>query len=58
LFEWRIVDGDDARIVFFHGGQRRLVIVHLFVKKSQKLPKRQRDTALRRMKRWQERQEP
>ncbi len=55
LFEVRVLGSDGARILFFYADRRRLILVHAFVKKTRKLPERDRRVALERMKRWQER---
>ncbi|MFC7376994.1 type II toxin-antitoxin system RelE/ParE family toxin [Brevundimonas sp. GCM10030266] len=46
-----LTDRREARMIFFHDrANRSLVVVHGFIKKSQKTPKAEIDIALRRMK--------
>ena len=52
LFEVRILGSDGARILFFYAGERQVIVVHAFLKKSLKLPDDERKTALRAMQRW------
>ena len=51
LWEMRMKGRDGiARAIYFAAAGRRLVVVRVFVKKSQKTPRREIDLALRRMK--------
>jgi phage-related protein len=51
LWEMRLVGRDNiARAVYFTASDRRLVVVRVFVKKSQKTPRRQIELAEQRMK--------
>lgn len=51
LWEMRMKGRDGiARAIYFVATGRRLVVVRVFVKKSQKTPRREIDLALRRMK--------
>jgi phage-related protein len=52
LLEVRILGSDGARILFFYAGERRVIVVHAFMKKSRKLPDEDRNVALRAMQRW------
>lgn len=55
LFELRVRGHDDARLMFFFGGERDIVVVHAFVKKSQSIPNAELDTAVDRMDRHRQR---
>lgn len=52
LFEVRLLGSDGARILFFYAGERQVIVVHAFLKKSPKLPTDERNTAMRAMQRW------
>lgn len=56
LFELRVRGHDDARLMFFFGSERGIVVVHAFVKKSRSIPKAEIDTAVDRMNRHHQRQ--
>jgi phage-related protein len=50
LFELRVKGQEGiARVFYCTGVQRRLVMLHVFIKKSQKTPKRELDIAKRRL---------
>lgn len=50
LWELRISSGrSDYRIFYFARADRRFVLLHIFKKKAQKTPRREIETALRRM---------
>ncbi|MDP2937004.1 MAG: type II toxin-antitoxin system RelE/ParE family toxin [Dehalococcoidia bacterium] len=49
LWELRTTGRSQHRIVYFAVAGRRLVLLHAFVKKTQKTPQAQIDTAMRRM---------
>ena len=55
LYELRILGNNSARVLFFHGRPRRLVLVHAFLKKSQKTPKGDFAIARERKRRHEER---
>lgn len=53
LFELRVQVGTDPfRVLFFHDSPVHCIIVHVFYKNQQKLPKRDRDLAMKRRARW------
>jgi phage-related protein len=56
LFELRVRGHDDARLLFFYGAEREIVVLHGFVKKSQAIPKAELDIAMARKRRHEERQ--
>ena len=56
LFEVRVSGKNSTRVLFFHGGERRVILVHAFLKKTQKTPKRDLAVALARKQRFEERQ--
>ena len=49
LYELRVGRRDTARIIYFFRKGRRIVLLHGFVKKTRRLPRREIETALRRM---------
>ena len=49
LFELRVGRKDIARVIYVFRRGRRIVLLHGFVKKTQKLPRREIETALRRL---------
>ena len=49
LFELRVGRKDIARVIYFFRQGRRIVLLHGFVKKTQKLPRREIEIALRRL---------
>jgi phage-related protein len=55
LYELRHVGKLNTRIFYFFARRRSIVLVHGMVKKGRKIPKRERDTALRRKKDWEQR---
>ena len=51
LFELRVKAAEGiARVLYCIVADRRIVILHQFIKKSEKTPRKELDTALRRMK--------
>jgi len=54
LWEMRMTGRDAiARAIYFTAQGRRLIVVHAFVKKTQKTPQRDIEIARRRMRAWQ-----
>lgn len=54
LWELRMQGADGiARALCISASQRRVLVLHVFVKKTQKTPRSAIDTALRRLKEWQ-----
>jgi phage-related protein len=51
LFELRVRGHDDARFLFFFAAKREIVVVHAFVKKSQRIPRSELDVAMDRKRR-------
>jgi phage-related protein len=49
LFELRVGRKNIARVIYFFRQGRRIVLLHGFVKKTQKLPRREIELALRRL---------
>jgi phage-related protein len=54
LFEVRVLGQDGVRILFFYA-ERRIILVHAFVKKTQRLPPAERRIAEERRRRFKER---
>lgn len=48
IFELRIINNPQVRILFCQQGERVFVMCHIFVKKTKKIPKREIDTAIKR----------
>ena len=57
LYEARVLGQDGGRVIFFYDAYQRVVVVHAFQKKSQKIPADEIRTALDRKIRFQRRQE-
>jgi phage-related protein len=55
LFELRVPFGSQAHRLLFFQDSKRIVLVHGFTKKSGKTPKKELQTALRRMRDYQQR---
>lgn len=59
LWEMRLKGADGiARTIYFAASGKRLVVVRAFVKKTQETPRREIEIAERRMKEWNDVQEP
>ena len=54
LYELRVTGTVSVRILFFFVVDQRIVVVHGFRKKTQKLPKSEKEIALNRMRRFRE----
>jgi phage-related protein len=55
LYELRHVGKVNTRIFYFFARDRRIILVHGFIKKGRKVPKRERKVALDRKSDWEER---
>lgn len=51
LFELRVRGADDARFLFFFAAEREIVVLHGFVKKTQRIPKPELELAADRKRR-------
>jgi phage-related protein len=53
LWEMRMTGRDGiARAVYFTASGKRVIVAHVFIKKTQKTPRAEIESALRRMKEW------
>jgi phage-related protein len=55
LFELRVRGHDDVRVLYFFGAEREVVVVHAFVKKSQRIPTAELEVAMARKRRYERR---
>lgn len=52
LNELRVRGGDDARFIFIFAAEREIVVLHGFVKKSQRIPRSELELAMGRKRRY------
>lgn len=52
LIELRVRGGNDARFLFFFAAEREIVVLHGFVKKSQRIPRPELELAMDRKRRY------